>query len=132
MNKIVALLIPLISIIFVFSVIAQENQSASVPPDTGSGVSAQHTKQKSDSSAQLSLTLEELTQYNGTNGKPAYVAVDGIIYDVSPIKAWKKGKHKGRHKAGAELGEEIKKQSPHGLKVLKRLKIVGKVVPASD
>ena len=132
MIKIVVFLTTIISTIFVFSVVAEEKKPASLQPDKIPGENVQETKQKSDSAAQLSLTLEELAKYNGTNGKPAYIAVDGIIYDVSPIKAWKKGKHKGRHKAGAELGYDIKKKSPHGIKVLKKLKVVGKVVPASD
>jgi predicted heme/steroid binding protein len=80
----------------------------------------------------LSLTVEQLAHYNGADGNPSYVAIDGIIYDVSPIKAWRKGKHKGRHVAGNELSDELKKNSPHGPKVLKKLKVVGKLVPSAE
>jgi len=88
--------------------------------------SAKATKKGDTAASELVLTLEELAQYNGTDGKPAYVAIDGVIYDVSPIKPWKNGKHKG-NTAGNDLTEVIKKKSPHGLKVLKKLKVVGKV-----
>ncbi|WP_099716741.1 cytochrome b5 domain-containing protein, partial [Clostridium sp. LS] len=29
------------------------------------------------------FTLDELAQYNGNNGNPAYVAIEGIVYDVT-------------------------------------------------
>ncbi len=34
------------------------------------------------------FTLEELKQFNGQNGQPAYVAVDGVVYDVSNVGPW--------------------------------------------
>ena len=66
--------------------------------------------------------------YNGKEGQPAYVAVDGVVYDVTNVEAWKDGEHKLGLTAGNELTEEITKQSPHGLKVLEGLPIVGELV----
>lgn len=80
--------------------------------------------------AQLTLTIEELAKYNGKNGKPAYVAVDGIIYDVTGVRVWKNGRHKGQHDAGADLSEQINKKSPHGPRVLKKRPVIGKIVAA--
>lgn len=81
---------------------------------------------KAAAPALLSLTLDELAQYNGLDGKPAYVAISGVVYDVTNVKAWRKRKHHG-HTPGADRTEEIKK-SPHKLKVLKKLTIVGNIV----
>jgi predicted heme/steroid binding protein len=73
----------------------------------------------------LLLTIEELARYNGKNGMQAYVAVDSVIYDVTGVPAWKNGSHHGV-KAGTDASKAIKK-SPHGKKVLKKLKAVGKL-----
>lgn len=72
----------------------------------------------------LTLTLEELKAYDGQNGQPAYIAIDGTIYDVSAVEPWKTGLHQGKYKAGNDLTEEIKK-SPHGKGVLKQAVVVG-------
>ena len=37
---------------------------------------------------QREFTLEELATYDGSMGRPAYVAVNGIVYDVSLEKTW--------------------------------------------
>lgn len=75
----------------------------------------------------LELTLEELKQYNGQDGQPAYVAVDGVIYDFSDVTAWTGGKHHG-NMAGNDLTDIIKNKSPHGLKVLEGKSVVGKLI----
>ena len=75
----------------------------------------------------LELTLDELKQFDGKNGNPAYVAVDGIIYDVSNVAKWKNGDHNG-YSAGNDLTDIIKNESPHGVKNLEGLPVVGKIV----
>lgn len=74
----------------------------------------------------LELTLEELAKYNGKNGERAYVAVDGVIYDVTDSRAWKNGDHNG-FEAGKDLTEEIKTKSPHGVGKLSGVLEVGKL-----
>lgn len=55
---------------------------------------------------QQSFTLEELLKYDGKNGNKAYVAVDGVVYDVTYNAAWAAGTHFGL-KAGNDLSKEI-------------------------
>lgn len=73
-----------------------------------------------------SFTKAELQQYNGQNGQPAYVAINGTVYDVSKKAAWVDGHHHG-NVAGHDLTETLMTKSPHGDRVLKGLPIVGKL-----
>jgi predicted heme/steroid binding protein len=76
---------------------------------------------------ELELTLEELKAFDGKNGNKAYVAVDGVIYDMSNSSLWKEGGHNG-FEAGQDLTDAIMNKSPHGIKMLDRVPIVGKIV----
>ena len=76
---------------------------------------------------ELKLTLEELAKFNGKDGAHAYVAVDGVIYDVTDSKAWANGAHNG-FEAGKDLTKEIKEVSPHGVAKLENVVRVGVLV----
>lgn len=78
-----------------------------------------------DDEDELELTLEELAKYNGKNGMPAYVAVDGKIYDVTNHPQWTTGEH-GGNLAGTEITEMLK-AAPHGVTKLEELKQVGEL-----
>ncbi len=81
----------------------------------------------------IDLTLDQLAEFDGKNGRPAYVAVDGIIYDLTESRLWRAGEHdpsKGKGQAGCDLTELIK-DSPHGKKHLVRFPIVGKLLSLS-
>lgn len=54
-----------------------------------------------------------LSVYDGKEGRPAYVAYKGIIYDVSGSKLWKDGAHMIKHRAGSDLTDALK-TAPHG------------------
>lgn len=58
------------------------------------------------------FTLSELAQYDGTMGKPKYVAVKGIVYDVSNVPNWSKSTHYGLT-AGKDLSSQF--ESCHGV-----------------
>lgn len=93
----------------------------------GTGGSADATASPSSTdSAGLVLTPEELAQYDGKNGNPAYIAVDGVIYDVTNVPQWKDGEHNG-FSAGNDLTDAIKNVSPHGVSKLKSVPVVGKL-----
>jgi predicted heme/steroid binding protein len=40
-------------------------------------------------------TLQDLAHYDGSDGRPAYVAVNGDVYDMSMIPGWAGGTHFG-------------------------------------
>lgn len=94
--------------------------SSSVPAVSGT---ASSVTSASPAASGRVFTLDELKQYNGQNGNPAYVAVNGIVYDVTNAKNWNNGSHQG-HTAGTDLTDAIA-QSPHGDSVLKGLPVVG-------
>ena len=69
-------------------------------------------------------TREELAQCTGQDGKPALVACDGKVYDVSESYHWRAGRHHVLHHAGADLTAELQ-QAPHGAQLLERVPVVG-------
>ncbi len=85
-----------------------------------------------DTSGQM--TLDQLSAYNGKNGNPAYIAVNGNIYDVSGLLAWKIGEHHG-YSAGNDLTEAFSR-SPHSASILNNAELVGvlvdEVIPADS
>ena len=72
------------------------------------------------------MTIEELSKYDGRNGQSAYVAVSGVIYDVSSSQHWQGGNHEGAHQAGRDLTEELK-SAPHVRTLIERFPVIGKI-----
>lgn len=66
------------------------------------------------------FTAATLAAYNGRNGQPAYVAVDGAVYDLSSV--FINGQHQG-HLAGQDLTDFF--YSQHYTSILSRYPIVG-------
>ena len=77
------------------------------------------------------MTLNELKNYDGRDGRPAYVAVGGVIYDVSASRLWQNGDHEGAHQAGQDLTEELK-SAPHVRSVVERFPVVGQLEAAQE
>jgi len=63
-------------------------------------------------STKTDLTLEELSYFDGKEGRSAYVAYNGRIYDVSRSHLWRDGTHMVKHLAGHDLGDALK-GAPH-------------------
>ncbi len=72
------------------------------------------------------FSLEELRNYDGVDGKPAYIGYKGAVYDVSGSFLWSNGKHQALHRAGFDLTEELK-SAPHGEEFIMRFPVVGRL-----
>lgn len=55
----------------------------------------------------------ELAAFDGKEGRPAYIAYKGKIYDVSGSSLWERGSHEGQHSAGRDLTSDLA-EAPHG------------------
>jgi len=67
----------------------------------------------------------QLALRNGQDKPEVWVALRGVIYDVSKSHLWKKGKHY-EHWAGQDLTDELP-DAPHNEKVFDKFKVVGKL-----
>lgn len=77
------------------------------------------------------LTPEEVSEFDGKEGRPAYIVFRKTVYDVTQSKFWKKGSHMERHQAGADL-TDLLKQAPHGEDNILPMPVVGKLLASSE
>ncbi|HBN84328.1 MAG TPA: cytochrome B5 [Clostridiales bacterium] len=76
--------------------------------------------------AERLFTMQDLSRYNGRDGNPAYIAVNGVVYDVTSNAAWGGATHFGLS-AGTDVTSQF--ASCHaGQPILSKLKVVGKLV----
>jgi predicted heme/steroid binding protein len=87
-------------------------------------VSSKSKEKNRDFERQKEFTLEELSTYDGANGKAAYVAVNGTVYDVSKEPTWGGGTHFGLY-AGKDLSAEFMGCHKGLLEMLNKLPKVG-------
>ena len=73
------------------------------------------------------FTLAELQAYDGQDGAKAYIAVDGIVYDVTDADNWNNGYHNGILLAGTDATAAFE-SSPHSASILEDLPEVGTLV----
>jgi len=81
------------------------------------------TRRVADGKEQLDAA--ELAQFDGKEGRKAYFACEGRVYDASASRLWSNGAHMGRHHAGEDLTEALK-LAPHGVE-----KVIAMPVAAS-
>ncbi|MBI5502087.1 MAG: response regulator [Deltaproteobacteria bacterium] len=74
------------------------------------------------------VSVAELALHDGKEGRPAWLAVRGIVYDVTGSRMWRNGVHVRKHAAGTDLGDGLG-AAPHGEDVLARFPVVGELVP---
>lgn len=83
-------------------------------------------REKQTGTADKDFSIEEIHAFDGKEGRPAYIAYNGSVYDVTPSKLWKDGTHLRKHSAGNDL-TEILKTAPHGEDKILGMKKVGEL-----
>ena len=78
------------------------------------------------------FTLEELSYYDGRDGRDAYIAVNGYVYDVTNSSQWRDGNHRGRIQAGADLTDVLENEAPHGSEMLARVPKIGILIDEDE
>lgn len=71
------------------------------------------------SDTERDFTELELMRFNGERGQPAYIAFQGVVYDVTECPQWRTGLHKNLHFAGIDLTGELA-DAPHAAEVFTR------------
>jgi predicted heme/steroid binding protein len=85
----------------------------------------QKTVMQAEKSELAEITPEELAYYDGKGGRPAYVAVHNIVYDVTGYIQWADGLHFDIA-AGTDATEAFNQCHNHTM--LEKLNIVGRLV----
>jgi predicted heme/steroid binding protein len=76
--------------------------------------------------AERKISKQELEQNNGKDGKPAFFAYKGKVYEVTDSAMWMEGEHMGMHQAGKDLTEDLE-MAPHREENFERVKYVGEL-----
>ena len=84
-------------------------------------------KDPSPAEATGKFTFEDLAACDGQEGRPAYLAFEGKVYNATQSRLGKEGIHMGRHNAGNDLTEALK-LAPHGREKVTAMKTVGELV----
>jgi predicted heme/steroid binding protein len=95
---------------------------------TSTTTAPKKTSTSSTPASGKTFTVEELAKSNGQNGQPAYIAVDGVVYDVTGSSFWAGGNHSvcpQNSMAGKDLSEAIKSAPPRMRSNLERFPVVG-------
>jgi predicted heme/steroid binding protein len=95
------------------------DESTSDEPETTDESTETSTDESSESTV---FTAQTLAYYDGQEDRPAYVAVDGVVYDVTSSPRWRDGAHNG-FQAGRDLTRQFNNQ--HGDTRLSRFPVVG-------
>jgi len=127
-NKIIviAVILLVISGLF-FSGCASEQQT--VPPATEPAeepaAEDEPVLEEEEEEEQL-FTMEEIATFDGQDGRPAYIVVNGVVYDVTGVSQWRSGTHFG-FSAGTDVTEALAGAAPHGSGMLNQAEIVGRI-----
>jgi predicted heme/steroid binding protein/CheY-like chemotaxis protein/uncharacterized membrane protein len=70
------------------------------------------------------FTIHKLKEFDGKEGRQAYISFKGKVYDISNSVLWKNGIHQGTHFAGNDLSGSIV-NAPHSEEVLLKFHVAG-------
>ncbi|MCC3646148.1 cytochrome b5 [Cytobacillus oceanisediminis] len=73
------------------------------------------------------FTIQDLANYDGKNGRPAYVAVSGVVYDVTNNRAWAAATHFGLV-SGRDYTQEFASCHAGQQSILATLPVVGRLI----
>lgn len=74
----------------------------------------------SDNGGQRVFTTDELRAFDGHNGAAEYIAVNGLVYDITEVQLLRGGKHHG-----VTAGKDVSDIFVHNKNILNRLRTVG-------
>jgi predicted heme/steroid binding protein len=73
------------------------------------------------------FTLEQLKQYDGKNGRSAYIVYKGKVYEVTDSGLWGDGEHFNLHQAGQDVTGGMD-NAPHGEEKLEAIVLIGELI----
>lgn len=120
--KPIFLLLFLLLVVLVAAILAAGcGGSGATTTTTGSAVTSTEAPKQE-------FTLAELAEFDGQDGRPAYIAVDGVVYDASSSAKWAEGTHSlcalGAS-AGRDLSDVIRQAPANMRSLLARMPVVG-------
>jgi predicted heme/steroid binding protein len=71
------------------------------------------------------ITAAQLALRNGQDKPEIWIAYQGLVYDVTASRLWRKGNHY-EHWAGQDLTHELK-DAPHNEKVFDKFTAIGRL-----
>lgn len=71
------------------------------------------------------ITKSQLALRNGQDKPDVWVAYNGLVYDVTASRLWRKGTHY-EHWAGQDLTAELP-DAPHTEKVFDKFQVIGRL-----
>ncbi|HUM56902.1 MAG TPA: ammonia-forming cytochrome c nitrite reductase subunit c552, partial [Bacillota bacterium] len=84
-------------------------------------------RQSSGAPAQKdAFNIQDLSGYDGQDGRPAYVLYKNTVYDVTDSPRWKEGSHFRAHTAGRDLTKDLER-APHEEEVFEGLPVIAKI-----
>jgi len=72
------------------------------------------------------VTRSNINDFDGENGRKAYVIYNSRVYDLTGNDKWEEGAHFGKHRAGTDMSGEME-GAPHGEEVLENFPAVAEL-----